>query len=233
MVSVNKEREPETWRAVVGYEGLYEISSYGKLKRLAGSSVRVRDGYKLLRPDKIMKCRTSKKGHRVGELYFHDGEFWKRKNLQIHRLVAIAFIGNPPDGKNQVKHINGDKNDDYFGNLEWCNNSEQQNHARELGLRPPNAKSWDYAHSLPVNKVDLFSGMTIETYGSFQEAERETGIPHQNIRKVCQGKRITAGGFSWEYAEKAEKIMEIKTTEINNRLPELQWQFKDIELHLN
>lgn len=195
LLPIVMEREPETWRAVVGYEGIYEISSYGKLKRLARG--------KLLRTDRIMKCRISKKGHRVGELYLHDGKLRQRKNMLIHRLVALAFIGNPPVGKNQVKHINGDKSDYYFGNLEWCNNSEQQNHARKLGLRPPNAKSWDYAHSLPVNKVYLFSGMTIETYGSFQEAERETGIPHQNIRKVCQGKRITAGGYSWEYAEKS------------------------------
>lgn len=193
----------EIWKPIPGYIGEYEISSHGNVKRLDGYSISKRKGYKdckIFHKEIVLKTNYSKKGYKTTELLKHNGERMVRKHAQVHRLVALVFIGDPPKNKNQVNHKNGIKDDNYYENLEWCNNSENQIHARQNGLRPENKKSWDYEHSLSVDKLDCFSGDILNTYGSFQEAQRETGIPHQNIRKVCKGERNTAGGYSWQYS---------------------------------
>jgi hypothetical protein len=152
----------ETWRAVVGYEGLYEVSSYGKLKRLAGYSKRIRyskkGGHrykddKIYHAEIIFKLHLTNKGYVRGQLFKHDEERMKQKSVVMHRLVAEAFIGSAPEGKNQVNHIDGIKTNNHYTNLEWCNNSENQIHARKMGLQPENHKGYDCHQSKEVHQV--------------------------------------------------------------------------------
>lgn len=136
-------KDSEIWKAVVGYEGLYEISSYGKLKRLPGSFVVKRKGYidtKRFREEIILKNQYNHKGYVVNYLFKDIDGVNKRKSILIHRLVAEAFLPPAHKNKNQINHKNGIKDDNYFNNLEWCNNSENQIHARENGLRLENKK---------------------------------------------------------------------------------------------
>ena len=58
----------------------------------------------------------------------------KAKGFSIHRLVALAFIPNP-ESKPEVNHIDGNKDNNYASNFEWCNASENALHALSLGLR--------------------------------------------------------------------------------------------------
>lgn len=203
-MEIEKEiREPEIWKPIIGYEGLYEISSYGRLKRLSRCNIRIRKGYKndkMYYKEIILKNTISKKGYHRNYLYHHDGINMVRKTIQIHVIVAINFIGKKPIDKPQINHKNGIKDDNYYKNLEWCDNTENQAHARENGLRPPNKKSWDYPHSKAVNMIDTINGNII-TFGSIREAERQTKIFSTNIGKVLRGKRPKAGGFFWEYAK--------------------------------
>ena len=190
----------EIWKPVVGYEDLYEISSYGKLKRLASSSL----GYKnevSNRPERIIKSTINRKGYLRNDLYKHDYETsrMKRKCVLVHRLVAAAFIGEQPKDKPQVNHKNGIKTDNHYSNLEWCDNYENQMHARKMGLRPPNKKCWDYDGSKSVQKIDIKTNEVINTFGSSQEAGRMLGICSSNIRKVVRGERKNASGYIWRY----------------------------------
>ena len=203
--------DKETWRAVVGYEGLYEVSSYGKLKRLAGYSKRIRysktKGHRfkddeIYHPEIIFKLHLSKKGYVKGQLFKHDGERMKQKAIVLHRLVAEAFIGSAPEGKPQVNHIDGVKTNNYYKNLEWCSNTENQRHAIAMGLVPDRPKGYDNHQSKEINQIDLATGKVIKSFGSLAEAERITGIHRPNIKKVCQNKRLSAGGYSWEYVNK-------------------------------
>lgn len=191
----------EYWLPVVRYEGLYEISSIGRLKRLEGYTISKRKGYEdteIFRPEHILKPSININGYLSADLYKYDGSKYVRKSVLLHRLVAEAFVGLPPKNKNMVIFLNGDKTDLCDENLKWANNSEAQNHARKIGTRPPNTRGWDYFDSIPINQLDMVTGEVIDTHGSYGQATEKTGIPHQNIRQVIRGKRNSAGGYKWE-----------------------------------
>jgi hypothetical protein len=55
----------------------------------------------------------------------------KRKFVPVHRLVAFAFLERIL-GKEQVNHISGNKSNNYYANLEWCTNLENERHSRKI-----------------------------------------------------------------------------------------------------
>jgi hypothetical protein len=85
--------------------------------------------------NKFLKPSKDEKGYlRIG-LYING----KSKTYKLHRLIAEMFIPKI-EGKTQVNHINGIKTDNYIENLEWCNNSENQQHAWNNGLNTSSYK---------------------------------------------------------------------------------------------
>lgn len=101
----------------------------------------------------------------------------KKRTLKIHRLVALHFIP-PVDGKLQVNHKDGNKQNNHVDNLEWCTNAENNKHAYDIGLKTPNI---DHL-KVPV----LHQGMRFESIQEF--------ITHQRVdrneyrRMLAQGK---------------------------------------------
>lgn len=118
----------------------------------------------------------------------------KRKNQFIHRLLAQAYIPNP-DNKAHVNHIDADKTNNVLSNLEWATPQENSSHAARLGLYQPSIDST----RRDVIQLDMQTGNTLQHYPSLHEAERQTGIAWQNIWKVCDGRRRSAGGYQWQY----------------------------------
>lgn len=118
----------EIWKDIVGYEGIYKISSLGKIK----SYDRIVDFNKIkaLRPSKLLKTRVGKGGYEYTVVSVNK----KRETLKIHRMVAIAFIPNL-ENKLCVNHINGIKTDNRADNLEWVTYSENSIHAVSIGLK--------------------------------------------------------------------------------------------------
>lgn len=199
-------KQKEIWKPVDGFEGLYEISSFGRLKRLAGSTNRFYRGKFIglvKRPkDIILKNTINYKGYCRNDMYkfIDNNTIITRFNCLIHRLVAKAFIGAPPKGLNQINHKDGNKTNNYYYNLEWCNNSQNQKHARINNLIPPNKKGKEHAYSKKINQIDCVTGKIIKTHIGMSDIERTTGISRTNILKVCSGKRKKAGGYYWSYA---------------------------------
>ena len=97
------------WRPVPGYEGLYEVSSFGDIK----SKPRPRTKGGLLKP-------SSRDGNYLNIELSKDGE---QKTFRIHVLVLLAFKGPRPDGY-VGRHLNGDNKDNWVGNLEWGTKSD-------------------------------------------------------------------------------------------------------------
>lgn len=102
----------EEWKNVVGYEGIYQVSTSGKVRNAYGH---------------ILKPETARNGYK--RVTFYD-----RKKHSVHRLVAMAYIPNP-ENKEVVNHINGVKDDNRVENLEWLTWGENEKHAYAIGLK--------------------------------------------------------------------------------------------------
>jgi hypothetical protein len=122
--------------------------------------------------------------------------------LRVHRLVAVAFLGEPASPDMHVNHLNGVKDDNRLCNLEWATCSENALHAFRVlkrtgghtGLR--GSKS---PFSRPVERVDPLTG-EVKRYASSVEAYREDGFHHGSVRMCCSGKYRQYRGFMWRYA---------------------------------
>lgn len=107
------------WAPIIGYEGLYEISDTGKVKSFQRNKERILPPQ--LNIDKYFYIELSC----YGVVKYH----------MISRLVAKAFIPNP-ENKPQVNHMDGNKQNNHWSNLEWCTQSENIQHAQRTGLKP-------------------------------------------------------------------------------------------------
>lgn len=114
----------EVWKDVVGYEGIYQVSNLGNVKRTSkvrGVNIKYRDNY-------YLKTMDNGKGYLRVKLS-NDG---KSKRVMLHRIIAEAFVHNPYN-KKVVNHINCNLKDNAIENLEWCTQSENCLHAVKLG----------------------------------------------------------------------------------------------------
>jgi len=115
----------EEWRDIPGYEGLYKISSIGRLKSVDRVSSIGKQVKGIIR-----KLAYNKKGYLMTSLCKNGVSTTKT----IHRMVAKAFIPNP-NNLPQINHKNGIKTDNGVDNLEWCTNLENMQHAFSTGLK--------------------------------------------------------------------------------------------------
>lgn len=113
--------EGEIWRWIAGYEGLYQVSNYGRIKSFPrqGASTEIKIRKPILTNQGYLRIALNKNG--------------QRKDFPIHRLVAQAFIPNP-ENKSEVNHKFGMKFDSYYENLEWTTPEENMKHAFKTGL---------------------------------------------------------------------------------------------------
>lgn len=119
------------WRPVLGYEGIYEVSSKGIVRSLEREGTRIVKGKEQIHrvSPRVLSPSADTHGYLQVNLKREGGS----KMIFVHRLVALAFIDNP-ESKPQINHIDGDANNNCVENLEWCTNSENALHAtRVLG----------------------------------------------------------------------------------------------------
>ena len=192
-------KEKEVWKAVPGWEGYYQASSYGRIKGV-DREIWNGKGY-FIKKGIILKECYDKRGY--PRVCFRRDD--KPKVYTVHRLVASSFIPNP-ENKRTVNHIDGIKTNNTVINLEWNTYKENAVHASKLGLMK-GSPSWkgkfgyQHFHSKEVIQISLDDNTEIKRFGSTREAERQTNISCQSIGKVCLGKRNKAGGFKWRYAD--------------------------------
>lgn len=169
----------EQWLDIPGYEGLYQISNFGRVKSFYFKNPRI------LKPHKV-------KGYSNVELYKNK----KKKQFYIHRLVMENFC--PIENMNvlDVNHKDEDKSNNHISNLEWMTHKDNLNY----GSRAEKARmKMQGKNSSRSKKVRCIEKDVI--YEALREAERQLGIPATNISKACKGKIKTAGGYHWEYVE--------------------------------
>lgn len=166
----------EIWLPVVGYETLYEVSSFGRVKSLqrkiwGGSSF-------YFSKEKILKNRPDKYGRDRAHLCVDA----KHKDVFVHTLVATAFIGPKPEGM-QCCHNDGNNKNNRLENLRWDTPKNNQNDRYKHGTDNSCERS-------PLHKLSLEDVKKIRAdHRPQMKIAEEFGIVQQHISRIKAGIR--------------------------------------------
>lgn len=180
-------KSPERWKWIPGFEGLYEASTWGRI-RSVDRWVIYANGRKHLHEGRILKPRRTKGGYLLVTLY-RDG---KQHQFLIHRLVAETFIPNP-ENKPQIHHRDEDKTNNVVENLSYCTAKENINFG--TGNKRRGASK-----SKTVEALDPETGVVMLEFPSTCEAGRN-GFLQSTVSACCRGKQRTHKGLIWRYKE--------------------------------
>ena len=164
----------ETWKSLPGYEGIYEISDLGNLKRIALWSNRNRT-------HGLMHPRVNYLGYAQVNLKVGD----KYKTFLMHRLVALTFLGQCPEN-HCVNHINGIRHDNRAANLEYLTQSDNLKHSyRVLGVPTRQGSK----HPLAKLDEDKVLGMhQMRSKGaSIKEIAFEFSVSYETVAGILRG----------------------------------------------
>lgn len=176
----------ECWRWVPSYEGLYQVSTRGRV-RSVDRWVNSKGGSKHFREGQILRPARNRKGY----LYVGLSRDNKRRLFTIHRLVAMAWLDNP-EGKPQVNHRDEQKDNNDVYNIEFVSAKENTNWGTGLERRVA-------SRSLPVQAINPTTGEVVLEFPSTAEGGRK-GFDSGCISRCCRGiKYKTYKGYIWRY----------------------------------
>lgn len=155
----------QIWKDINDFEGLYQISNTGKIKSLNRIVPRTGKGGRITVKEKIKKSHLNDQGYAIIRLNHKE----YNKTFGVHRLVAKHFIENPLQLK-EVNHIDGNKANNHFSNLEWVTPSQNIQHAYDNGLHVCKTGGNHHSSRKVIDTVN-----NIE-YGSILSACQELGI---------------------------------------------------------
>ena len=179
----------EIWKPISGYEGFYEVSNLGRIRSLE-RIVECSDGRKRKIKDRTLKGSSYSGGY-SGVTLHKDG---CAKFVNIHRIVAEAFVPNPLE-KEEVNHKDENPSNNHASNLEWVTCKENINY----GTRTERArKAIVEAQGRAVRQLSI-DGELVAEYESLSAACNATGTHVSNITKCAKGVYKTAGGYIWKY----------------------------------
>lgn len=181
----------EIWKPVLDFEGIYEVSNYGKIRRISYENPMYK--HKVDLPYYI-KSSKDKDGY-IRYSLSKDG---KMKQIFAHREVAKAFIPNP-NNYPVINHIDCNIENNYFENLEWCTVTYNNRYIKKMGRT-----NYCYGKKHPFSKEVLQfdkDNNFIREYESTGEVERVLGISSAQIRACCNPKTRTktVHGFIFKY----------------------------------
>lgn len=196
----------EVWKDVEGFEGHYQVSSFGQVKSLPRYRKQKGDGIALIQ-GRIMALKTTKYGYKTVHLRKDDINI----HPSVHRLVASAFILNP-DNKPTVNHIDANKNNNNVSNLEWSSHSEQMQHAVKNDLlevrgSPKYTKEFKkkvlnyyLENDISIQKLSVMFGISNRTAGRIVN----NGVSRRVV--TCQ----TLDGIVQKETTTSKQVQEIK-----------------------
>lgn len=183
------EAKIEQWSPVVD-NPMYEVSSDGQVRSI-DRWVNSKSGSKQFRQGKLLKIHHFSSGYCY--VVMQD------KNRLVHRLVAQAFIVNPSN-KPEVNHLDGNKDNNCYTNLEWATPSENIRHSYLTGLEKPSSPE----HMLNMNKAAMLNVKKrvkcIETgqiFNSMKEAAEQLGLWKGAVYEYFNKNR-PVGGYTFE-----------------------------------
>ena len=176
----------EEWRSVIGYEGIYEVSNYGRV-RSVDREVKQSNGSIGHYKGKILKGEYDKKGYRRYRLSKNN----KTQKKFEHQLVAQAFIPNP-NNYSMINHKDEIKDNNHVSNLEWCD-SKYNNNYGTIKQRISEAK-----------KKKIICITDGKRFNSVNEAAEFYGIGRRLISGVLSGSKKTTYGKTFRYLKEGD-----------------------------
>lgn len=171
----------EIWKDIEGYGGTFQVSNLGRIKTF---------NYKNTGCENILKPKKHNRGYLQIQLIKGN----QNKTYMIHRLVAQAFVPNPSNLL-YVNHRDEDKQNNAADNLEWCSSS--YNTLYSMKLHPERKRKISVDRN--INQCDL-DGNVLRTWENARTIHVQTGMSDWSIAECCRGKRHTAYGYKWQYA---------------------------------
>jgi len=166
--------ENEQWKPVVGFEGYYEVSNAGRIRRIAPGGAAKVGG--------IRKFSTNAGGYYWVSLCKNGTQ----ENHSVHRIVCRAFNGPPPDGRPFAAHRDGTRTNNAAANLYWAsprqNARDAMRHGRTLrGVRSPRAKltEEDARKALRLKKTGMLN----------REIASLFGVATNTVSRIITGER--------------------------------------------
>ena len=185
----------EIWKAIEDYEGIAEVSNYGRVRTLdrinnTGRRIKGKEKKLTLRNDGYYCVGLDKEG--------------KNTNFKVNRLVAIAFVPNPKN-KPFVDHIDGNRINDIYTNLRWVDAQENRNNKECIKKHSQALRGQMAGNTNPsARKVRCIE--TGEIFDTMKEAAEKYNASISTICAVCNGRQKTTGfseelgiKLSWEY----------------------------------
>lgn len=188
----------ETWKQVVGYEGLYEVSNLGRVRSVDREIVAERGGkpFRYKMKGRIIEPQERNHGYLSVCLYGKESINKRFRQMSVHRMVAEAFLPNP-NGYSEVNHLDENKQNNVLSNLEWCNHKQNCHYGTAIERRAEKFRNGP--KSKAVEQLDM-NGNYIRTFPSMAEAKRLCGFEQSNIYYAIHGKYEQAYGYKWRYA---------------------------------
>lgn len=190
----------EEWRTIAGYEGLYEVSNYGRIKSLQGKTPR------------ILIPSNNSKGYLRVSLWDRNG---KHKRRFVHRVVAEAFLEHDKMS-NVVNHLDFNPHNNNADNLEWTTQKLNIQYSNNAGrfvrtdiwkkhLRETNEKNGKAVIGTSLDGMH-------ELFFICLNDVKNSGFQPSCVCNCCNGIRTTHKGYTWRYATRKEswQVKEVK-----------------------
>ncbi len=187
----------EVWKDIVGYEGIYQASSLGRVRSLDREFYRKTDMEPYSKDGTILQQIINNKGYYVVTLYNSNHE---AKIYSVHRIIALTFIKNDdPVNKIMINHkAEYDKRNNSIENLEWCTAKYNANYGTgaQRGACAMTATKQSQVPDVLQFKID---GTLVGRYSCCADAARKIGIPSCGINKCCLGQSSNSHGYIFRY----------------------------------
>ena len=172
----------EVWKDIKGYEGLYQVSNFGRVRSL-DRYVEQMDRWgniaSRLYKGKVLSQKISKSGYSQVQLFCARK---RGKSAYVQRLVADAFVPNP-DNFPEVNHIDENKSNNNSVNLEWCDRYYNTHYGtRNDKIRDYMRKTRAKISTKEVEKIKLLSDNK-----SVREIAQMFGISYSQVRRILSG----------------------------------------------
>ena len=181
----------EVWKDIEGYEGLYQVSSLGRVRSI-DRSIYVTNKYGGVHLQSFNGCILAIGHNNKGYCQVNLHKNKRVRRFLVSRLVAKAFIPNDANLP-CVNHKDQNTDNNCANNLEWCTQQYNVTYNNAHILR-------GVKFSRPIEQLTL-DGKHVAYFASSMEAERIGGFHHSHIHDAINGVYKQHKGYKWRYVE--------------------------------